>query len=155
MITDITKSIAWNDYHIVNIDSGATAVTQRYKLEHIPFLNHAEMEGFTLEPMEPDAGTKQPDEAAPYVNPNPSRKWAGVSEASLAKLQANRHSKHTDNSTRWAVRIFRGEHYFWASRFNHAKCIYLLFILVILQKLIIFQFCWHFQRHVVCLSWEL
>lgn len=38
MVTGISNQLGFNTFHLVNIDSGVTTVTQRYLLETVPFV---------------------------------------------------------------------------------------------------------------------
>ena len=103
-VTDIVNTVGWNQYHLVDIDTGESVVRARYQLDTIPFLDiMAPDEDFELE-----IQVTHP-EMAPTSNSEPSsRQWNDRSDADLDRLQESRHSKSTGNQTKWASKIFRG-----------------------------------------------
>ena len=112
MVSAIQNRFGWNQFHLVDLDSGVRAMKARFQLETLPFVDVSMDDSFTAEgdgveyAVAPtSAETAEDRSAKPTVN----RKWRNRSDADLTYLQEMRHSKSTSQQTRWAAKIFRGE----------------------------------------------
>lgn len=111
-MTEIRNDGGWNQYHLVDMDTGETVVRARYQLEVIPFIDMGFEEDFGEMMMEADVPPEpftSPSEVSMPVVPAVKRTWTERSEGDLVRLQENRHSKSTSNQTKWAAKMFRGE----------------------------------------------
>ena len=80
LVSATQNRFGWNQFHLVDLDSGVSAVMRRFQLETLP--ESAE-----------DRSTES------TVN----QKWRYHSDADLTHLQEMRHAKSTSQQTRWAV----------------------------------------------------
>ena len=106
LVTAIRNVVGWNQYHLVDLDTGLSVVRARFQLETIPFIDvvaDGDFDG-TMEAKVEVTRTSSEDEGA---GPS-SRQWNERSESELTRLQENRHSKSTAHQTKWAAKIFRG-----------------------------------------------
>ena len=119
LITSITSPLGFNKFHLVDIDTGCSFVAYRHQLHHteiaaalIPnfegeFDNELDN---VIEAIEVDVveEIEEIDEDLPEAAvPNP--RWGAATPAEVERLQANRHSAHTDTQTKWAAAMFRGK----------------------------------------------
>ena len=110
LVNSITSRLGWNQYHLVDIDTGHSCVAARYQLERIPFLDTDladdifEADVVVKEAEEEVVGTDLADEKPV----GPVRLWSNRTEDDLVRLQENPHSKSTSQQTMWARKVFRG-----------------------------------------------
>ena len=110
LMNSITSRLGWNQYNLVDIDTGHSCVAARYQLERIPCLDTDlvddifEAEIIVEETEEEVVGTNLDDEKPV----GPARLWSNRTEDDLVRLQENRHSKSTSQQTKWARKVFRG-----------------------------------------------
>ena len=106
LVTAIRNVVGWNQYHLLDLDTGLSVVRARFQLETIPFIDVVAGGDFdgTMEAKVEVTPTSSEDEGA---GPS-SRQWNERSESELTRLQENRHSKSTAHQTKWAAKIFRG-----------------------------------------------
>ena len=111
MVTSIENALGWNQYHLVDIDTGHSCVAARYQLTVIPFLNTL-MDGETFDTaVRPTEDPKTSVDTDLHVDDDgrgPTRLWSNRTDLDLQRLQENRHSKSTSQQTKWATRVFRG-----------------------------------------------
>ena len=112
MVSAIQNRFGWNQFHLVDLDSGVRAVKARFQLETLLFVDVSMDDSFTAEDdgvedavAPTSAETAEDRSAKPTVN----WKWRNRSDADLTHLQDMRHSKSTSQQTRWTAKIFRGE----------------------------------------------
>ena len=109
MITGIQKALGYNQYRVVDLNTGVTHVAFSYQLIRYP----AVMEAVKRSLMEDvDFEMEAVHEGEEVVTTNNEvavkSRWSECSEMEVIKLAENRHSDKTVKSTDWAVRLFRG-----------------------------------------------
>ena len=116
LVTAIRNVVGWNQYHLVDLDTGLSVVRARFQLETIPFIDvvtDGEFDGTMEAKVEPQVTrTSSVDEGA---GPS-SRQWNERSKSELTRLQENRHSKSTAHQTKWQPRSFEVRPPFWPKR---------------------------------------
>ena len=110
LITGISNKLGFNSYQLIDIDTGTSFTGYGYQLMHTEEVAAALLPDFGNEGEDtldtPDIGTTECEEES-SMGENGGR-WADVSEKDIENLAANRHSKHTANQTKWAVKVFKG-----------------------------------------------
>ena len=106
-IQSIDTSLGYNQYFLIDMDSGAHLKRSRYELEPLPveLVPPADDNAFEDSMDEP---TLQESEEK---NGEPAKKrFAAVSNEELDQIELNRTSIRTKRQTAWAVGIFKGKH---------------------------------------------
>ena len=114
LITDIRNVLGFNEFTLVDIDTGSTLIARRYQMERSDEVAAALLPEFQLSDDHLIATTEDidmplldHDDASDQPDTNSTR-WARVTEDDINNLAANRHSHHTGSQTKWAVRLFKG-----------------------------------------------
>lgn len=107
LISDIIRTLGFNQYLLMDMDTGHTLKAFGYQLAKCQEIADA----LVTELM--DAGEAEIVSVVETSEPKRSReddrgRWAEMSEESLNQLAENRHSKSTASQTKWAVKAFQG-----------------------------------------------
>lgn len=114
MIIDIKNHLGFNQYTLVDIDTGHKFIGYRYQLRRTDEIAAALLPDFneligSEEAETPETGA-QNDGPEPSQD-QPSDRWAMIEEEDIVNLAENRHSAHTAKQTKWAVSVFRGTNF--------------------------------------------
>ena len=109
LVNSITSRLGWNQFHLVDIDTGHNCVAARYQLERILFLDTDladdifEADVVVEETEEDVVGTDLVDERPV----GPAQLWSNHTDDDLVRLQENRRFKSTSQQTKWAQKVFQ------------------------------------------------
>ena len=103
-VDHVSNTLGYNEYHLIDIDSGTQLKRARYQLEPMVALNLVAVPDDNFERM---ADTMY----IPHEKPQKETKkrFADVSVTELDQIEENRTSKRTRQQTVWAVSVFKGE----------------------------------------------
>ena len=102
-VDSISKTLGFNQYNLIDIDSGVMLKRARYQIEPT-----AAMDVF----VKPDEPFEIPDfDSVKEENTDNAQKkrFVEVSMEDLDKIELNRTSKRTRQQTVWAVSVFKGK----------------------------------------------
>ena len=110
-IQHISNTLGFNEYHMVDIDSGVLLKRPRYKLEYVPVEVLAV--GALADDTSFDEEIKENETVAksPKNEGNTKKRFASVSVQELDEIELNRNSSRTKMQTNWGVGVFRGISY--------------------------------------------
>ena len=98
MITEVKNVLGYNEYHLVDFDTGSPLKRARYKLDPTEFNLYDKEEEILKE--------KPTTQELPEVKES---RFKQHDEAQLNEFALNRNSKRTKQQTTWAVSIFKGK----------------------------------------------
>jgi hypothetical protein len=106
-VENIEKNLGFNQYILVDIDSGVQLRKCRYQIQpiQVEFVTgdetDVEFENINIEPLESNEDQKK--------GKDEEKRFPTLSEQDLNTLQMNTNSKNTKSQTHWGVKIFKGE----------------------------------------------
>ena len=108
-ITDIQKALGYNQYRVVDLNTGVTHVAFSYQLIRDPAFMEA-VQRSLMEDANFEMEAVHVGEEVVTTNNEVAVKsrWGECSEMEVIKSAENRQSDRTVKSTGWAVRLFRG-----------------------------------------------